>query len=190
MYLIDHVTKLELHFGAGGLGLSNYSERISHLDTVKHYQFGGEGQFTCLVCQALPSLLLWEFPYLFMQTSHTIDMRIIFTFYILTDSIPTRLYVGIMIFISCVISYMLRTNLSINILAMVQSAPNSTHYLPDLRPDEPVLKNNLTLNPTAENTTTKIHVSVLPDVSINLYFVVDFFLMVCSNTKQSPLIVR
>lgn len=110
-----------------------------------------------------------------------------FTFYIstlLTDNIPVRLYVGVMIFVSCVISYMLRTNLSINILAMVQSAPNSTIHLPDLRPDDPVLKTNFTVIPTTteiNNATTRIHVSVLPDVSVLFGY---FILLGCFDKKN------
>ncbi|XP_021706133.1 sialin [Aedes aegypti] len=36
------------------------------------------------------------------------------------DRIPTRLNIGIMLFMSCFVSYMLRVNMSVNLLAMVQ----------------------------------------------------------------------
>lgn len=44
----------------------------------------------------------------------------LFVFFILfTGKISVRLYVGLMLFASCFVSYMLRVNMSINILAMV-----------------------------------------------------------------------
>lgn len=53
------------------------------------------------------------------------------------DGIPTRLNVALMIFLSCFISYMMRVNLSINIIAMVQQKSddggNSTEIVEDVR---------------------------------------------------------
>ncbi|XP_058462887.1 sialin-like [Malaya genurostris] len=42
------------------------------------------------------------------------------------DGIPTRFNVAIMLFMSCFISYMLRVNMSVNILAMVYPTPSSS----------------------------------------------------------------
>lgn len=42
---------------------------------------------------------------------------------IVAAEIPARLNIGLMLFAACFISYMLRVNMSINILAMVKSAP-------------------------------------------------------------------
>lgn len=46
-------------------------------------------------------------------------------FYFISDKIPTRFNVGVMLFMACFISYMLRVNMSINILAMVE--PTNLH---------------------------------------------------------------
>lgn len=57
-----------------------------------------------------------------------------------TGKIPTRLNVGLLLFMACFISYMLRVNMSINILGMVEptnlhenksiaSAPNVSYNL-------------------------------------------------------------
>jgi len=37
------------------------------------------------------------------------------------DKIPTRLNIGVMLFFACALSYMMRVNVSINILAMVHN---------------------------------------------------------------------
>lgn len=55
-----------------------------------------------------------------LNSPATIDSK---TFY--AGNIPVRFYVAVMIFVSCIMSYMLRTNLSINILAMVESTGNT-----------------------------------------------------------------
>lgn len=67
-----------------------------------------------------------------LNSPATIDSK---TFY--AGNIPVRFYVAVMIFVSCIMSYMLRTNLSINILAMVESTGNTdptngTALLPEL----------------------------------------------------------
>lgn len=56
----------------------------------------------------------------------------VFFFSIFTDRIPARLNIGLMLFSACFISYMLRVNMSINILAMVKSKPsiNETETTP------------------------------------------------------------
>lgn len=48
--------------------------------------------------------------------------------------IPSRFNVAVMLFMACFTSYMLRTNISINLIAMVQDTNNSTNSsLPDVR---------------------------------------------------------
>lgn len=42
------------------------------------------------------------------------------TISIIPDKIPARLNVGVMLFMACFITYMLRVNISINIIAMVK----------------------------------------------------------------------
>lgn len=64
---------------------------------------------------------------------------IIFLFLNDVDSIPTRLNVGIMSFLICFVAYILRANISINILAMKIPA-NKTNLLngnESYRPDAP-----------------------------------------------------
>lgn len=46
-------------------------------------------------------------------------------FFSIPEKIPTRFNVGVMLFMACFISYMLRVNISINILAMVE--PTNLH---------------------------------------------------------------
>jgi ACS family sodium-dependent inorganic phosphate cotransporter len=49
------------------------------------------------------------------------------------DGIPKRLNVAIMLFMACFISYMLRVNMSVNILAMVNAvASNSSAEVDDV----------------------------------------------------------
>lgn len=53
-------------------------------------------------------------------------------FYLLRlEKIPARFNVGLMLFMACFTSYMLRTNISINLIAMVQET-NSNNTLPDV----------------------------------------------------------
>uniref|UniRef100_A0A182F445 Major facilitator superfamily (MFS) profile domain-containing protein n=1 Tax=Anopheles albimanus TaxID=7167 RepID=A0A182F445_ANOAL len=47
------------------------------------------------------------------------------------DRIPTRFNVAIMLFMACLISYMLRVNMSVNILAMVQPIQSNTRPIAD-----------------------------------------------------------
>lgn len=65
-----------------------------------------------------PEPPVWPFKS-FANQDHVL-LFTLFENFLRTGNIPTRLYIGVMIFISCVMSYMLRTNLSINILAMVE----------------------------------------------------------------------
>lgn len=39
---------------------------------------------------------------------------------IILDIVPTRFYIGVMLFTACWVSYMMRVNMSINILEMVE----------------------------------------------------------------------
>lgn len=56
------------------------------------------------------------------------------------ESIPTRLNVGLMLFLACFMSYMLRVNMSINILGMVEPGQlNENKTQPDHVPDVSVL---------------------------------------------------
>ncbi|XP_075165435.1 sialin [Haematobia irritans] len=49
--------------------------------------------------------------------------------------IPKRFNIGVMLFMACLMSYMMRVNLSINIIAMVENTDaNSTEILPDYGP--------------------------------------------------------
>lgn len=51
----------------------------------------------------------------------------------LTGRIPARFNVGLMLFMACFTAYMLRTNISINLIAMVEDTNNSTNgSLPDV----------------------------------------------------------
>lgn len=42
---------------------------------------------------------------------------------------PTRLYIGVMLFMACFVTYMLRVNMSLNLLAMVSDGKEQ----PDVR---------------------------------------------------------
>lgn len=54
-------------------------------------------------------------------------------FYLLSVIIPKRFNIAVMLFMACLMSYMMRVNLSINIIAMVKSTDaNSTEELPDV----------------------------------------------------------
>lgn len=41
--------------------------------------------------------------------------------YIITDKVPRRAILGVLMFFACMFSYVIRTNLSINIVAMVNN---------------------------------------------------------------------
>jgi hypothetical protein len=56
-----------------------------------------------------------------------------FSFFSFLGKIPARFNVAVMLFMACFTAYMLRTNISINLIAMVQDSNNSTNgSLPDV----------------------------------------------------------
>lgn len=122
------------------------------------------GEFPC-ISHAHLSWLLFKF---LCKQLRIIILLSIYRTYLFTDNIPVRLYVGLMIFISCVISYMLRTNLSINILAMVQGTQNTTTDSPAVMPEQfNMSKDNITTTPsTTPPTRNPYQDTLLPDVSV------------------------
>lgn len=44
---------------------------------------------------------------------------------------PTRLYIGVMLFMACFVTYMLRVNMSLNLLAMISDTDGKEQ--PDVR---------------------------------------------------------
>lgn len=73
----------------------------------------------------------------------------------LLGSIPTRMVIGIMIFMACLFSYMLRVNMSINLIAMVQPRINADSGEASI--PECLIVNNVTQGKNVTN---------IPDVSI------------------------
>lgn len=74
------------------------------------------------------------------------------------DRIPTRFNVAIMLFMACLISYMLRVNMSVNILAMVQPIQSNTRPIADA--------DNSTTGGVRPNRTADQTTSIVPNVGV------------------------
>lgn len=75
-------------------------------------------------------------------------------FTIFSGRIPARLNIGLMLFFACFITYMLRVNMSINILGMVKSIPtmdvNGTLHTTDIDVSIELIKIDIILSRRSE----------------------------------------
>ena len=63
---------------------------------------------------------------------HSFELPLIKKSYTFSGKIPARFNVGVMLFMACFTAYMLRTNISVNLIAMVQDTSNNNNTLPDV----------------------------------------------------------
>lgn len=92
--------------------------------------------------------------------------------------IPVRLNLGIMMFMACFSSYMLRVNISINILAMTRPTPVTTGRTSTVMMATHIYLNETLMRKIAENFVSPSTTYVVPNVSALLlkYLLIYFML--------------
>lgn len=83
-------------------------------------------------------------------------------------SIPVRLNLGIMMFMACFSSYMLRVNISINILAMTRPTPVTTGRTSTVMMATNIYLNETLMRKIAENFVSPSTTYAVPNVSVLL----------------------